>query len=390
MLSPLLLLTTLALLAVTAAGFDFPNCESGPLSGTPICDETLPYMARARWIVSKMNVTEKVLRLQNSSPAIDRLGLPAYEWWSEALHGVAWSPGVNFPDGPFSCATSFPEPIGLGATFDRQLVYDVAMTTSTEGRAFSNNGVAGLDFWTPNINIFRSTRRNTRYDYHTSFVSPTAINLVGDADLLLLTPLHSSSTAVYRVSRDPRWGRGQETPGEDPYLSSEYVFYLIKGYQEGEDKKYYKVVADCKHYAGYDVEVRATEPITTIVCSYRPLSPYPLTYSSSFVVFITRFRTGMAMIVTDTMPSSAIKISSRRICRRSRAASRMPRWAVPCVLTTLSTESLPARTVRETSTPTSSRVADTPSRHMVSCSCLSSFLLCVSVVRCCECRFPYE
>ena len=211
MLSPLLLLASLALLTVSGvAAFDFPDCVHGLLAGTPICDESLPYMVRARWIVSKMNVSEKVIRLQNGSPAIDRLGLPAYEWWSEALHGVAYSPGVNYNDtGNFSCSTSFPEPIGLGATFDRQLVHDIAMTTSTEARAMSNVGLCGLDVWTPNINIFR----------------------------------------------DPRWGRGQETPGEDTYLSSEYVYYLIKGYQEGEDSKYYKVVADCKHYAGYDLEV---------------------------------------------------------------------------------------------------------------------------------------
>ena len=97
-----------------------------------------------------MNVTEKVLRLQNSSPAIARLGLPAYEWWSEALHGVAGSPGVSFArDGDFSCATSFPEPIGLGATFDRQLIRALASVTSTEARAFNNQNRAGLDFWSP-------------------------------------------------------------------------------------------------------------------------------------------------------------------------------------------------------------------------------------------------
>ena len=70
-------------------------------------------------------------------------------------------------------------------------------------------------------------------------------------------PLRSPSrvlTALLLSPRDPRWGRGQETPGEDPYLSSEYVYYLIRGYQEGEDARYYKIVADCKHYAGYDVE----------------------------------------------------------------------------------------------------------------------------------------
>ena len=156
-----------------------------------------------------MNTSEKVLRLQNSSPGIPRLGIPAYEWWSEALHGVAGSPGVSFAqNGNFSCATSFPEPIGLGATFDRYLIRALATVTSTEARAFNNVNRAGLDFWTPNINIFR----------------------------------------------DPRWGRGQETPGEDTYLSSEYVYYLIRGYQEGEDSRYYKIVADCKHYAGYDIE----------------------------------------------------------------------------------------------------------------------------------------
>lgn len=95
-----------------------------------------------------MNVSEKVSRLQNGSPGVARLGLPAYQWWSEALHGVAGSPGVSFAEsGDFSCATSFPEPIGLGATFDRQLIRALASTTSTEARAFNNVNRAGLDFW---------------------------------------------------------------------------------------------------------------------------------------------------------------------------------------------------------------------------------------------------
>ena len=95
-----------------------------------------------------MNLSEKVARLQNGSPGIDRLGLPAYQWWSEALHGVAGSPGVDFADsGDFSCATSFPEPIGLGATFDRELIRALASITSTEARAFNNVDRAGLDFW---------------------------------------------------------------------------------------------------------------------------------------------------------------------------------------------------------------------------------------------------
>jgi beta-glucosidase-like glycosyl hydrolase len=105
-------------------------------------------------------------------------------------------------------ATSFPMPINLGATFNRSLVYRMGSVISTEARAFNNEGRTGLDFFTPNINIFR----------------------------------------------DPRWGRGQETPGEDPFLTSEYVYALIDGLQRGDDDRYLKIAADCKHYAAYDLE----------------------------------------------------------------------------------------------------------------------------------------
>lgn len=146
-----------------------------------------------------------------------RLGLPAYEWWSEALHGVASSPGVSFNSdnlSDFGSSTSFPQPITIGAGFDDDLVYEVATTVSTEARAFSNAGRAGLDFWTPNINPFR----------------------------------------------DSRWGRGQETPGEDPFHLSSYVKALIAGLQGTDDATgsvngtYKKVISTCKHFAGYDVE----------------------------------------------------------------------------------------------------------------------------------------
>ena len=184
----------------------FPNCKSGPLATFPICNSTLPYLTRAMDIVSRLTVAEKISRMGNTSPGVNRLGLPAYEWWSEALHGVAYSPGVHF-GGDIPAATSFPEPIGLGAAFDDGLIRLVASVVSTEARAMNNEGRAGLDFWTPNINPFK----------------------------------------------DPRWGRGQETPGEDPYHSSRYVYQLIRGLQEGEDPRYYKIVADCKHFAGYDL-----------------------------------------------------------------------------------------------------------------------------------------
>lgn len=90
----------------------------------------------------------------------ERLGLPAYDWWNEALHGVAASPGVRFNStgSPFSYATSFPNTITLAAAFDDDLVYDVADSISTEARAFSNAGFAGLDYWTPNINPYKDPR----------------------------------------------------------------------------------------------------------------------------------------------------------------------------------------------------------------------------------------
>lgn len=152
------------------------------------------------------------------------MNLSVYNWWNEGLHGVAESPGVTFSTdnaSAFGSATSFPQPITLGAAFDDALVYAVASTVSTEARAFSNNGHAGLNFWTPNINPFR----------------------------------------------DPRWGRGQETPGEDAFHLSSYVKALIAGL-EGTDynnndassntnsstKSYRKVTATCKHFAGYDIE----------------------------------------------------------------------------------------------------------------------------------------
>lgn len=195
------------LITTDAQNASFPDCEFGPLSKFPICDQSIPSRQRAADLVSRMTTQEKILRLVSTSPAIPRLGLPAYQWWSEALHGVAGSPGVHF-GGNLSAATSFPMPINLGATFNMSLVHKMATVISTEARAFNNQGRAGLNFFTPNINIFR----------------------------------------------DPRWGRGQETPGEDPFLTSQYVYEYINGLQRGDDERYLKVAADCKHYAAYDLE----------------------------------------------------------------------------------------------------------------------------------------
>ncbi|MBX4260983.1 glycoside hydrolase family 3 C-terminal domain-containing protein [Clostridium estertheticum] len=163
-------------------------------------NENLSFEQRAKDLVSKMTLFEKVSQMTYNSAAIDRLGIPSYNWWNEALHGVARA-GV---------ATMFPQAIGMAATFDEELIYQVAGVISTEGRAKYNESqrkndhdiYKGLTFWAPNINIFR----------------------------------------------DPRWGRGHETYGEDPYLTGRLGVAFIKGLQ-GNDKKYMKSAACAKHFA---------------------------------------------------------------------------------------------------------------------------------------------
>ncbi|KAK7048179.1 glycoside hydrolase superfamily [Favolaschia claudopus] len=207
MLATLLLCSALA--GMTNA-YAFPDCVNGPLAKTLVCNTSASPTARAKALISMFTTAELINNTDNASGGVPRLGLPAYNWWSEALHGVASSPGVTFaPKGQdFSFATSFPGPILMSAAFDDELIKEVATVISTEARAFNNVGRAGLDFFTPNINPFR----------------------------------------------DPRWGRGQETPGEDPFHVSQYVFNLIDGLQGGIDPEMFKVAADCKHFAGYDIE----------------------------------------------------------------------------------------------------------------------------------------
>lgn len=156
---------------------------------------------RAQILLGKLTLEEKVALMQNSSPAIPRLGIKAYDWWSEALHGV----------GRAGIATVFPQAIGMGASFDDDLLYQAFTAVSDEARAksaeFAKNGglkiYQGLTFWTPNVNIFR----------------------------------------------DPRWGRGQETYGEDPYLTSRMGVSVVRGLQGPEDAEYDKLHACAKHFA---------------------------------------------------------------------------------------------------------------------------------------------
>ena len=161
-----------------------------------------PVAARADDLVRRLSLAEKVQQMRNAAPAIPRLGIPAYDYWNECLHGVARA----------GTATVFPQAIGMAATWDVPLLRQAAEVIATEARAKYNDYVSqhngdsaryyGLTFWTPNINLFR----------------------------------------------DPRWGRGQETYGEDPFLTARLGVAFIRGLQ-GDDPKYVKAMACAKHYA---------------------------------------------------------------------------------------------------------------------------------------------
>lgn len=197
---------TLALTGIPIMGQGTPQAAPGP--GTensqsakpPYLDPALSSDQRAKDLVSRMTLEEKISQMQDVAPAIPRLGIPPYNWWNEALHGVARAGN----------ATVFPQAIGLAATWDTALVHNIADVISTEARAKYNDAQLhgnssryfGLTFWSPNINIFR----------------------------------------------DPRWGRGQETYGEDPFLTSRIGVAFVTGLQ-GDDPKYLKTVSTPKHYA---------------------------------------------------------------------------------------------------------------------------------------------
>ena len=186
----LLFSITVSFVSQTSAQNDLPPYKNTKIS----------FDERAEDLVSRMTLEEKILQMQNNAPAIPRLGISAYEWWNEALHGVARA-GV---------ATVFPQAIGMAATFNEKLIFDIADVISTEARAKHHEAVRrndfgrykGLTFWSPNINIFR----------------------------------------------DPRWGRGQETWGEDPFLTGKLGTAFVRGLQ-GNDPKYLKVSAAVKHFA---------------------------------------------------------------------------------------------------------------------------------------------
>ena len=185
---------------------------------------------RAQALVAKLTLKEKVAQLQDSAPTIPRLGVPAYTWWNEGLHGLA--------RGGF--ATVFPQAIGLAASWDPALLQQVGTVVSTEARARFNAVGAnrahgryqGLTIWSPNINI----------------------------------------------DRDPRWGRGQETYGEDPYLTGRLAVAFVRGIQ-GDDPSHPRAIATPKHFAvhsgpefgrhGFDVDVSPHDLEATYLPAFR-------------------------------------------------------------------------------------------------------------------------
>ncbi|KAK4261435.1 hypothetical protein QN277_004431 [Acacia crassicarpa] len=193
---------------------DFP-CKPPYQASFPFCDTSLPTSTRAHSLVSLLTLSEKISLLSNNASGIPRLGIPPYQWWSESLHGIAPNgPGVSF-NGSIPSATSFPQIIVQAASFNRSLWSSIASAIAVEARAMYNVGQAGLTFWAPNINIFR----------------------------------------------DPRWGRGQETPGEDPMLTSAFAIEYVRALQGGNWESSEEIRNDklmvsacCKHYIAYDLE----------------------------------------------------------------------------------------------------------------------------------------
>jgi beta-glucosidase len=219
---------------VLGTGFLFIACTARPVvaqgaAPLPYLDTNLTPGQRATDLVHRMTLAEKATQMQNNSAAVPRLNIPAYQWWSEALHGVI-NEGV----------TEYPEPIGLAATFDAPGIHTMAAQIGIEGRIKhvqnareGHTGImGGLDFWSPNLNIFR----------------------------------------------DPRWGRGQETYGEDPFLTGRMGVAYVTGLQ-GDDPKYYLAIATPKHYAVHsgpeptrhfaDVDVSKHDQVDTYEPAFR-------------------------------------------------------------------------------------------------------------------------
>ena len=211
------------------------TCQDAALRAEPFCDATLPVSERVADLLPRLNVSQMLGQMTGIGPAIPELGVVEYNYGGEALHGI-WSTCVNASDGSLKCPTQFGSPLSMSCSFNRRLWRAMASATSTEVRAFYDFAAAGgesaksleglpfgLSYYTPNINIMR----------------------------------------------DPRWGRSEETPGEDPYLNGEYGYAFTKGFQEGDDDddqqgieegkerfgtSYWKANVVVKHFVAYSLE----------------------------------------------------------------------------------------------------------------------------------------
>jgi beta-glucosidase len=215
--------------AIVLFGLSLGTASGQKSQEAPYMNPQLPAQVRATDLVRRMTLEEKASQMQNNSAEVPRLKIPAYQWWSEALHGV-----IN--DG----VTEYPEPVGLAATFDPEGIHTMAAQIGIEGRIKhvqnlreGHTGImGGLDFWSPNLNIFR----------------------------------------------DPRWGRGQETYGEDPFLTARMGVAYVTGLQ-GTDPKYYLAIATPKHFAVHsgpeptrhfaDVDVSKHDEVDTYEPAFR-------------------------------------------------------------------------------------------------------------------------
>jgi beta-glucosidase len=211
---------------------DLPSTQNGDT--LLYLDHTQPIEARVDDLVSRMTLEEKIAQMGSTAPAIKRLNVPAYNWWNEALHGV----------GRAGIATVFPQAIGLASTWNPDLIHRMTVAISDEGRAKHHEAVrqgvydayTGLTFWSPNINIFR----------------------------------------------DPRWGRGQETYGEDPFLTARLGVSFVRGLQ-GDDPNYFKTIATAKHFAVHSGPEETRHRFNAVV-SLRDLY---MTYLPAFKALIT-------------------------------------------------------------------------------------------------------
>jgi beta-glucosidase len=223
------------------------TCRSQAESPPAYLNTALPAQQRAQDLVHRMTVEEKVTQLVNQSRAIPRLNIPAYDWWSEALHGVA-----------ANGTTEFPEPIALAAAFDTDAIHRMAVVIGTEGRIKHAQAVReghsdifeGLDFWAPNINIFR----------------------------------------------DPRWGRGQETYGEDPFLTARLGVAFVTGLQ-GDDSKYFRAISTPKHFAVHSGPEPTRHTADVKVSKHDELD----TYLPAFRATVTEAKAGSVMCAYNSI-----------------------------------------------------------------------------------------